>query len=580
MRNWFFGLLSGVILTFVLLFFLAYVAVKIGSQPPSVRDATTLVLDLDGEIVEHNATELPARLFQRGTKPTLRQVVENVDKAAADSRVTGILVRPGGGEYGWAKANEIRAALLRFRQRGKKVYCHIVNASFRDYYVATACEKVYMQPVGVLDVKGMRAEAMFWRGTLEKIGARAQIVHTGPYKTYSNSFTEREMTPEHREMLNWLVDSLYDTALQAVAEARKKPILEVRQIVEAGPYEAGQAKTAGLIDDTLYEDQVLDLFKQQSPNKRLNRMTADRYLQVPAEDAGLRGKQKVAVLYAVGSIMRGDNGVDPLGGDQAIGSDSFGRTAREVADDSSVKAVILRVDSPGGDALASESIWRDLKNLAQKKPLVVSMSDVAGSGGYYIAALGAPIVADPNTLTASIGVVNGKIDIQGLYNKLGITKDLITRGPNSTLDSDYTPYTPEQWTKAQQSADVIYRAFKQRVADARKMNPDQVEQIAQGRVFTGEQAKQKGLVDELGGLSRAVEVVKEKAGIPKDEYVRLVPYPAPKSLFEILMERGQSAEAEARARAMPMPESLRAMMALRMFNGQPLTLMPFRLEFR
>ena len=243
---------------------------------------------------------------------------------------------------------------------------------------------------------------------------------------------------------------------------------------------------------------------------------------------------------------------------------------------------MFRVDSPGGDALSSDTIWRALMNLRKKKPVVFSMSDVAASGGYYIAATGDPIVANRATITASIGVVHGKINIRGLYDKLGITKDMVSRGPYALLDSEYRSYTPEERRRIQKLAEDMYQVFLRKVATARKMKLEEMDAVARGRVFTGEQAKQRGLVDELGGLKRAVELAKQKAGIAPDEHVELVPLPTPRSLFEMLLERGQETRLRLFRPEPPLPpETLRALLALRLLNsGRPLALMPFHLEFR
>ena len=581
MRNWLLGIVTGLVLAFLGLVLIAVLSLRISSLPPRVKSPTTVVLDLKDEIVEVNPTDLPARLLQGGLKPTLRYVDETLEKAAADPRVVAVVVRLRSPEIGWAKADELRSALARFRSSRKKLYCHMISGSLRDYFIATACEQVIMQPVGLLEVKGMRAESLFLKGTLDKLGVQAELVHTGAYKTYSDTFTQKAMTPEHREMVNWLVDSLYGTALKAISEARKKPVGQVRAIIEAGPYTAPAARQAGLIDQLLYEDQVYDLIKNADRGRRFNKMSARQYAEVPASDAGLQSGPKIGVVYAVGDITSGDGGTDPLSGEQNMTAANMTRLLGQARDDASLKAVILRIDSPGGDALASDTIWRAVNDLHSRKPLVISMSDVAGSGGYYIAASGDPIVAGAGTLTASIGVVHGKINIHGLYDKLGITKDGVTRGPNATLDSDYVPYTPQQWQIVGRLADDMYKVFKGKVAAARKMKIEDVERLAGGRVFTGEQAKQKGLVDELGGLQRAVELAKQKAGIPAGRRVELVVFPHPRSLFEIIMERGQSAEV--RLPALPValvPEALRLLSAARILNsGRPAALMPFRFAF-
>ena len=582
MRHWFVGLLCGIVLTVLVLLAAVVVAAKLSTLPPRVHEPTTLVLELEGRIVEQNPTGLGARLAQGRLKPTLREMVENIDKAAADSRVTALVVRLRFLRIGWAKAEELRSALGRFRKTGKKLYCHMIYAGLREYYLATVCEKIYMQPVGLLDVKGIRAEATFWKGTLDKIGAQADMVHTGEYKTFPNAYTETRMTEAHRVMLNWLVDGLYGQLLQAVAEARGKSLEEARVAIEGGPYEPPEAKAAGLVDQLRYEQQVYDLIKSQDPEERFHKMSLRRYLRVPPEDVGLRAEAKIGVVYGVGTILAGEDSLDPLSGDRSMGAETMERALRQAGEDDSLKAVVFRVDSPGGDALSSDTIWRALMNLRKKKPVVFSMSDVAASGGYYIAATGDPIVANRATITASIGVVHGKINIRGLYDKLGITKDMVSRGPYALLDSEYRSYTPEERRRIQKLAEDMYQVFLRKVATARKMKLEEMDAVARGRVFTGEQAKQRGLVDELGGLKRAVELAKQKAGIAPDEHVELVPLPTPRSLFEMLLERGQETRLRLFRPEPPLPpETLRALLALRLLNsGRPLALMPFHLEFR
>ena len=582
MRDWFLGLLCGMVLAFLVLVAVALVATKVSTLPPRVEEPTTLVLDLEGKIIEQNPTALTARLLQGRLKPTLREIVENVDKAADDERVTAMVVRLRSPQLGWAKAEELHTALGRFRKTGKKLYCHMIYAGLREYYLATVCEKIYMQPVGLLDVKGIRAEATFWKGTLDKIGAQAELVHTGEYKTFPNAYTETRMTEAHREMLNWLVDGLYGQMVQAVAEARQKSPEEARAAIEAGPYEPQEAMAAGLVDQLLYEDQVYDLLKNQDPEKRFHKMSARSYLRVPPKDVGLTAEARIGLVYGVGTILPGEESLDPLGGGGSMGVETMVRVLRQAGEDDSLKAVVFRVDSPGGDALASDTIWRAVMNLRKKKPVVFSMSDVAASGGYYIAATGDAIVANRATITGSIGVVYGKVNLRGLYDKLGITKDMVSRGPYALLDSEYRPYTPQERRRIEKLAEDMYQEFLRKVAAARKIELEQMDTVARGRVFTGEQAKQKGLVDELGGLERAVELAKQKAGIAPSERVELVPLPPPRSLFEILLERGQEARAPLfQMKPPPQLESLRALLALRLFHSdRPLALMPFHLEFR
>jgi protease-4 len=307
-------------------------------------------------------------------------------------------------------------------------------------------------------------------------------------------------------------------------------------------------------------------------------MEFDDYARVPAEDVGLNKGHKIAVVYAVGTITSDQDQTDPLEGGKTLGSESMSKLLDEVQKDDSIKGVIVRIDSPGGDAFASDDIWRRMNLLREKKPLVFSMSDLAASGGYYLAMTGDPIIAEPTTLTGSIGIVYGKLNLKGLYDKLGITKDIIARGKFSRLDSDYGPYTPEERERVRQMMDTFYQDFVKKVATARKMTPEDVDKIAQGRVWTGEQAKQNGLVDEIGDFNRALDILKDKAKIPAQSSVQLVEYPQRKTLWELLLSRAQRGEARlpvALSRLLAQWNQMEAM-ARRPFW----TLVPATFEFR
>jgi protease IV len=347
----------------------------------------------------------------------------------------------------------------------------------------------------------------------------------------------------------------------------------VRALLDQGPFLAPDAKKAGLVDELRFEDQMWGDLKDRL-HAEPKKVAADRYASVPEESVGLAGKSRIALVVGEGDIVRGnpsDNGSD----ETSLTSYGFDRLLQSIADDSGIKGVIVRIDSPGGEVSASDEIWRQMNLLSKKKPLVISMSDDAASGGYYIAMTGDPIVAYSGTYTGSIGVVFGKPNLHGLYDKLGVTKDAIQRGRFADIDSDYQSLDPAERQKLKDGIDANYKDFVSKVASARRRPYDQIEPVAQGRVWLGSQALSRGLVDENGGLDRALELVKKKANIPATEQVTLVSYPARRTIFDILMRRSQEDTLESRlARLFPRAH-IRAWL-----EGGFLRLAPYRIEVR
>jgi protease-4 len=375
-------------------------------------------------------------------------------------------------------------------------------------------------------------------------------------------------------VLNSIIDDLYDHMVQRIAAARKKTVEQIRATIDQGPFLSPQARDQGLVDGLLYEDQMYDEVKARLKAGDLKKVSLRDYLRIPAASAGLEGKQRVALITGEGGISRGDGGSD-FSGDNGIESESFDKLLRRVGNDGGVKGVIIRIDSPGGEVFASDAIWREMNLLSKKKPMVISMSDVAASGGYYIAMTGDPVVAYPGTFTGSIGVVFGKANLHGLYDKLGVTKDLLSRGRFATIDSDYQPLSPEGREKLRSDIDENYRSFVTKVAAARRRKFDAVEPLAQGRVWLGSQAKANGLIDELGGLDRALEIVKERAKIPKAERVTLVTYPLKRSVFDVLF--GQSPEGAMESRL----GGVLKRWQLRLWSrGGMMRLMPYTIDVR
>ena len=539
MAKFIIGVVTGIILVFLILFIGVFALARMREKPPSVADGSTLILELDGDIPERPPVEFPIPFLQQRTPPTVADIWTTLHKAAVDGRIRAIVFEPRDLQIGWAKLQEIRDDLATFRKSGKPIYAYLKTPGTREYYLATAANRIYMDPEDELNLKGMRFELMYFRKTLDKLGVQVEIEHAGKYKDFGDMFTRASMSPETKEVLTSILDGLYDNLVQTIAAARKKTPDQIRGTIDQGPFLSKEAKGQGLIDGLLYEDQMYDEVKEKLAGGDLKKLSLHDYLKVPASSVGLGGKQRIALVTGQGGISRGDDGGD-FSGDSGIESEGFDRILRRVGNDSDIKGVVVRIDSPGGEVFASDAIWREMNLLSKKKPTVVSMSDTAASGGYYIAMTGDPIVAYPGTITGSIGVVFGKANLHGLYDKVGVTKELLARGRFADIDSDYQPLSPAAREKLRSAIDENYRSFVTKVATARRRKFDEIEPLAQGRVWLGSQAKANGLVDELGGLDRAIELVKEKAKIPRSERVNLVAYPAKRSIFDVMF--GQAIE--------------------------------------
>jgi len=441
-------------------------------------------------------------------------------------------------------------------------------------------------PSAPLDLTGIATYELFLRGTLDKIGAYPDLHHIGDYKTAVNTFTETGYTPAHKEMDESLTRDLYEQLVRGIADGRRKSEADVRAVVDQGPFLPEDALRAGLVDDVAYEDQVIEKLRAARGDAADHRIDEETYEQVSVRGAGGRGP-RIAVLYAVGTINGGKSGYDPVNG-AVLGAETIVDQIRTIRRDRSIRAVVLRIDSPGGSATASDAIWRELtlaRTERADRPIVASMSDLAASGGYYLAMAAPFIVAQPSTLTGSIGIFGGKVVTGGTYEKLGASIDATSVGRNAQIDSPARRYSPEELQKLHEELQSFYDEFVEKVAAARHRTPEQIDEVAQGRVWTGRQARNNGLVDELGSLDDAIVVAKQRAKIPADSPVELVVYPARKGLYELLTEQfdgGAAGSAQVSAwlaanLTSGEREALRAIRGpLSMFHrGEPLALLPF-----
>lgn len=527
-------------LSLAILFFVVGVLAVVGawmvvSRGPSVPDHSTLILRIGGELVETTPNDVLGQVTGGARAQTVRGYVEALRRAKGDPRIESVLIipTPFQSPY-WGKVQEIRDAILDFRKSGKPISAYLEYAGEREYYLATAADKIYLVPTSSLDVTGVATYEMFLKGTLDKLGAQADFEKIGDYKTAPNQLTQTTFTPAHREMTESMTRDMYEQLVRGIAESRKKKVEDVRALIDEGPFLAKDAHRAGLVDVLAYEDQLDD----HGAISKSGTVEGESYGRT-RRGMQARGAPRVAVVYVSGIINSGDSGFDPLNGDVA-GSVGLVKAIRSARADDSVRAIVVRIDSPGGSSIASDVIWRELtitKNEKPSRPLVASMSDLAASGGYYVAMAAPHIVAQPATLTGSIGIYGGKFVTGGTYQKFGANIESIAIGRHAGLESPVRPFTESERQKLRAQIRDFYDGFVQKVAASRKMSVERADQLAQGRVWTGAQARENGLVDALGGLDRAIALAKERAGISPETEVEVVTYPARKSLAELLMEQ-------------------------------------------
>ena len=539
-------------------------------RPPQVASNSMLVLRIEGDLREVEPGGLVGSLM--GPQPTVRSIVEALRRAKADRRITSVVIRPTGNAALWGKVQEIRDAITDFRTSDKPIVAYLQQGGEQEFYLASACDKVFLMPAASLDLTGMASYELFLRGTLDKIGAYPDALHIGEYKTASNTLTERTYTPEHREMAESLNRDLYDQLVSGIASGRQKTDQEVRTLIDHGPFLAEEAVSAGLVDALAYEDEIDDRIELGE----LKFLEARDY-RTAGGSFGLNRGPRIAVLYAVGIITSGESSDSPQG--DVVGSDSIIRYLRTARADDSIRAIVLRIDSPGGSAIASDVIWREVYLTRQVKPVIASMSDVAASGGYYIAMPATKIVAAPGTLTGSIGVVTVKFVIEGTLKNLGMNMESVSEGRYATLYSPIRRFTPEERAKLLGLMQATYDTFVEKAAEGRNTTPERIDAVARGRVWTGQQAKGLGLIDELGGLQRALALAKQEAGIDADREVELVVYPPKKTLLEALANPFGAMDGTATVAAWLGLTDRRALQTLaaplRLFRrGEPLAIMP------
>lgn len=526
------AVLGGLVLLWV-----AVAAVTFWLRREPLPDRFLVTLHLSGNLDEQSPDDPGARFFQ-GDPLTVREVVAALERAAKDDRVQGVLVRLADVRMGFGQLQEIRDAVLAFRESGKAAVAFAdtfgeFGPGNGGYYLATAFDEIAMQPSGDVAITGLSARTRFFRGALDKLGIVPRLDGREEYKTFKNAFTETEYTEPHRESLETVMGSLFGQMVRAVAEARGLAEKEVRELMDKAPLSAEAARDAGLLDRLAYWDQVREALRErlgESPRgvdlARYLRRVGDPYHEGP----------ELALIVAEGGIRRGRSGYNPLTDELILGSETVADAIRSAADDEDVRGILLRVNSPGGSYIGSDTIWREVVRAESLgKPVVVSMADVAGSGGYFISMPAHRIVAQPGTITGSIGIFAGKFVTREFWNRLGVTFDELHTSENGDFWSPVKDYDAEQWRQFQAWLDRAYDDFTDKVAQGRNLSPERVKEIAKGRIWTGEDALALGLVDALGGYPRALALLKEAADIDPDASVRLRPFPRPRSLLAALL---------------------------------------------
>ncbi len=528
MKKFLLGTLCGFVFAGVALIIVGFAIARMaGKSVPETPNEAYLILRLEGEIAEQPAGEIPIPWLEAQTPWTVLEIKQVLERAATDNKVKGILLETGGASLGWAKAQEIRSSLTSFARSGKPVHAFLRRPDAKDYFIATAASRVSMVEEDILDLKGLRAERTYFKNTLDKLGIQVDILHAGKFKDFGDSFTRTTMTPESRESLGAILNGIYAILVQGIAEGRKRTPAEIERLMDDGPYLAQAALKEKLVDALEYDNEARAQLAKQANTTTSAAMSARDYRKQIRIRWDRDGNNRIAFFVAEGDIVRGD-GL----GDGVIASRDFIRHVNALKADDSFKAVLLRIDSPGGDAVASDELLAAVKQLSKAKPTVISFSDVAASGGYYMAVTGDPIYAHPGTITGSNGVVYGRPNLKGLYDKIGLSHDGIQRGKNADIDSEYKPLSDTARRKIREGIDQSYTTFVSRVANGRNAKVEEIEALAQGRAWVASDPAARRLVDHLGGIDAALSGLKEKAKIPASERTTLIPYPPVESAFD------------------------------------------------
>jgi len=588
-------IVGAVLIVFVLISIIGIALVAESLGRPSVPENSVLILKISGDLPDYSAEDPAAELFGIGQPQSLSNLITQLRKAKVDKRIGAVLLDVEMTGAGWGKAEELRGAIKDFRKSGKPIYAFCELGTNKEYFIASSAEKVFMPPTGDIYITGLAAEAMFYKGALDKLGVEPDVIQIGKYKNAPDAYTRNDMSEAQEEVLNSLLDQIYGSLVSGIAEDRKLSEEKVKEIIDNAPYNAVKAVPLGLIDGAKYRDEVYDELRSKlgyAKGDKLRTVSAEEYKKVRADSLGLNEGERVAVIYASGAITSGRSSNSPFGA-QMVGSDTIVQALDTAAEDDSIKAIVLRIDSPGGSALASDLMWHAIEKAKAKKPVVVSMADVAASGGYYIACNANKIVAERSTITGSIGVFLGKPVLKGFYDWIGVNSQYVMKGKNAGIFRETEKWNDDERAKFQEQANnIYYDNFVPKVAKGRNMDKEKVDSLGQGRVWSGGQAKENGLVDEFGGLEKAIDIAKSLAKLPADKEVQRVVLPRPRTLLDRFLgaaedttfSRSDSDRAQ-EALIRSLPEDVRRTLRYgalldQMKKGEAMMMLPYELEIK
>ncbi len=562
----------GIIIVFSLLIFAGYIVLSsLFSNEPVVPSHAYLSIRLSGTLSEYLPPD-PISEALGESELDLKKIRDDLEKARIDKRVKGVVFEIGMLETGYAKLQELRFLIGEFRKSGKKVYAFLGPdvALTKDYYLATACDSIFMPPAANLFLTGIRSEVTFYKDFFKRFGVQAQFVHIGKYKNAPDSYTRNTMSPAQKEVLEDIISQFYSELVQAISEARHISETEADRLIQHQSGFSGQgALKAGLVDQLGFSEDVVALFKKK--DDKIRKLSAEEYARVPASSLKIRNKSRIAVVNCVGIIAGGSDSNVPLLG-RVMGSASTISNIKRAARSRSIKAIILRIDSPGGSASASQNIWHAIKEASRKKPIIASVSDYGASGGYFLSMAADTMIAAPNSLVGSIGIFAGKFSFKNLYDKLDLNSEAVQKGRHADLFSVLQPWDGEEERMMQALITDFYREFVQRVAESRGMTFEAVDHLARGRVWTGREAARNGLFDRTGYFYSALQAAKKMAHIDSSQSVRLVYYPRRRSMFREVLSNLQvltSASGNAFARFSHFIEQI---------QNKPLALLPFQMK--
>lgn len=543
MKSFFVAFLGALLAIIVLVLLVGSIGGYMAGKQPAIEDRSWLIVEMYGDLLEYDPPGGIMSQLVDSDVETLQRILDNLEKAAVDDRIEGVIFKvAAGNSVGTAMLQEIRGAIRRVQDTDKKVLVWAESFDRQDYLLLAACDEVLVPPTAYIGFTGFSSETLHVKRAFDKLGIKPNIHKIKDYKSAAETVIREDMSEPAREMRGWIMDEMWETLLETLAADRGFDEEKIVQLMQHAYFTADEALDSGLIDRIAYWDE-LETELKGADEDALRSVSQGRYADVLRSKLDLDGDKKIAVIHAQGTIIGRRNDVNPLLG-LTMGHESIIAEFRRARLDEDVAAIVFRVDSRGGDALGSDLMGHEVEITVGVKPVVVSMVDVAASGGYHISYRASKIVADPMTITGSIGSISGKINMKDFYDKLGITFDHVERGPMATIESDLQDFTPEERARFEENHWNGFNDWLRDVAEHRDMSFEDAEKLAHGRVWTGRQAVANGLVDEIGDLKHAIELAGQLAGIPADEQVTVEHFPKQKGLLESLMS-GDSAGATA-----------------------------------